>query len=166
MVYPIWKTTKEPANIAEETLSIFKQAVFLLHKNCFACFFSRWSIKNTKDMANEEAYDRHPGGRPKKPVKKESATGVRFSKSEYFIVKQKALKGGLKVTAYIRQMAVEGKVDAAMGEEERQSVRQLAGMANNLNQLAKKAHEEGLMKAMLLFSGFIEKLDQELKKIK
>lgn len=117
-------------------------------------------------MEKEEAYERHPGGRPKKPVRKESATGVRFSKAEYFIVKQKASKAGLKVTAYIRQMAVEGKVDAAMGEEERQSVRQLAGMANNLNQLARKAHEEGLMKAMLLFRGFIEKLDEEFKRIK
>lgn len=117
-------------------------------------------------MESEEVQERHPGGRPRKPVRKESATGVRFSKSEYFIVKQKALKAGLKVTAYIRQMAVEGKVDAAMGEEERQSVRQLAGMANNLNQLARKAHEEGLMRAMLLFRGFIEKLDEEFKRIK
>ena len=117
-------------------------------------------------MEKEETINKHPGGRPKKPVRKESATGVRFSKAEYFIVRQKALKAGLKVTAYIRQMAVEGKVNAAMSEEERQSVRQLAGMANNLNQLARKAHEEGLMKAMVMFRSFIEKLDGQFQKIK
>ena len=113
-----------------------------------------------------ETNNKHPGGRPKKPVKRESTTGVRFTKVEYFIVRQKASNARLKVTAYIRKMAVEGKVTAAMSEEERQFVRQLAGMANNLNQLTRKAHEEGLLKAMLLFRGFIENLDEQLKKIK
>jgi len=104
-------------------------------------------------MEKAETTGKHPGGRPKKTVRKESATGVRFTKAEYFIVRQKAARAGSKITAYIRQMAVEGKVTEAISEEDRQAVRQLAGMANNLNQLARKAHEEGLLTAMLLFRG-------------
>ncbi len=78
------------------------------------------------------------------PVKKESATGVRFTKSEYFIVKHKAEKAGLKISAYIRQMAINGRVMQRLNEEERQFVRQLVGFSNNLNQLTKKAHQAGI----------------------
>ena len=94
---------------------------------------------------------KHTGGRPKKPVKRETVTGVRFTKTEYYVVKQKASKAGLKVSIYIRQMALEGKIIARMSEEERHFVRQFSGMANNLNQLTKKAHQEGLLTAVLMF---------------
>ena len=79
------------------------------------------------------------GGRPKQDIKRESATGVRFTKAEYFIVQQKASKAGMKLTTFIREMALNGKVIAKISEEERQFVRQLIGISNNLNQLAKKA---------------------------
>jgi hypothetical protein len=95
-------------------------------------------------MVSEERQTKQKGGRPRKLVKKESATGVRFTKPEYFIVKHKAEKAGLKITAYIRQMAINGKVMQRLNEEERQFVRQLVGISNNLNQLTKKAHQAGI----------------------
>jgi Bacterial mobilisation protein (MobC) len=102
-------------------------------------------------MISEKEQFKHMGGRPKKPVKRETVTGVRFTKAEYYVVKQKAAKAGLKVSIYIRQMALQGKIIARMSEEERHFVRQLSGMANNLNQLTKKAHQEGLLTAVLMF---------------
>ena len=36
--------------------------------------------------------EKHSGGRPKKVVKRELVTGVRYTKAEYFILKQKANK--------------------------------------------------------------------------
>ncbi len=72
-------------------------------------------------MKSEEGQTKHSGGRPKKAVKKESITGVRFSAIEYFLVKQKASKAGLGITVYIRQMALDGEVVARMSEEERLS---------------------------------------------
>ncbi|MGI8634409.1 MAG: plasmid mobilization protein [Segetibacter sp.] len=89
------------------------------------------------------------GGRPKQAIKKDTVTGVRFSKLEYFVVKQKASRAGLGITVYIRQMAIHGQVVALMSEEEKHFVRELAGMSNNINQLTKKAHQEGLLKALL-----------------
>lgn len=53
-------------------------------------------------------------------MKKETVTGVRFSKVEYFLVKQKASKAGLGITVYIRQMALHGQVTSKMSEEDRQ----------------------------------------------
>jgi len=38
----------------------------------------------------EEERNRHYGGRPRKIVKREMASGIRFTIAEYFLVKQKA----------------------------------------------------------------------------
>ena len=117
-------------------------------------------------MATKESIKEHGGGRPRKPVRRESVTGVRFTKAEYFVVKQKAAMSGLGITVYIRQMALQGQVIARMNEEERQFVRQLVGMTNNMNQLTKKAHQEGLLIAMLFFENYRNQLDVLLQKLK
>ncbi len=101
------------------------------------------------------------GGRPTKVIKREAATGVRFTKAEYFIVKQKAKKAEMKITAYIRTMAVEGYVKARPHPADMQLEKQLVGMANNINQMTKLAHQKGLLSAMLFF----EKVKEELHHI-
>ena len=105
-------------------------------------------------------------GRPAKAVKKEIRAAVRFTKAEYFIIRQKANKAGITASCYIREIAINGNVKSRFNEEERQFVRQLIGMANNFNQVAKKAHEEGLLKAMLLFETYRQQVDDLLKSFK
>ncbi len=100
------------------------------------------------------------------PVKKESATGVRFTKSEYFIVKHKAEKAGLKISAYIRQMAINGRVMQRLNEEERQFVRQLVGVSNNLNQLTKKAHQTGIQSIQLNLEAYTNTINELLLQLK
>ncbi len=52
-----------------------------------------WSQKNiTEDMISGGTFIKHKNGRPKKMVRKEIFKNIRFSKTEYFIVKQKASK--------------------------------------------------------------------------
>jgi hypothetical protein len=116
-------------------------------------------------ITSEKRHIKRSGGRPEKAVKRESATGVRFTKAEYFIVRQKANKAGLKLTEYIRAMAVEGKVTAKLNEEEKNFFRQLIGMANNLNQLTKKAHQEGMLTAILHFEKHRKQMDQLLNQL-
>lgn len=118
-----------------------------------------------EEMISEEG-TKHGGGRPKKPVKKETVTGVRFSKVEYFLVKHKAEKAGLGITVYIRQMALTGQVISKMSEEDRQSVRQFVGVSNNLNQLTKMAHQQGLLTAILLFEKYRNQFDEFLQKMR
>jgi hypothetical protein len=56
-----------------------------------------------KEIVEEmEREKRKCGGRPKQIIKRESATGVRFTKAEYFIIQQKASRAGMKITTYIR----------------------------------------------------------------
>ena len=102
----------------------------------------------------------------KSRLKEKSSKGYDLPKAEYFIVKQKASKAGIRITSYIRQMALNGKIISRLNEEERQFVRQLIGMANNLNQLTKKGHQEGLLTAVLMFEKYKNLMDELLEKLK
>ena len=117
-------------------------------------------------MTSEETITTHSGGRPKKPVKRDIIKGIRFTKSEFFVVKQKAAKAGIGISSFIRQMAINGKIKPLLDEEERQFVRQLIGIANNLNQLTKKGHQEGFLTAVLMFEKYKNSIDELLEKLK
>jgi hypothetical protein len=117
-------------------------------------------------MKSEGEQNKHAGGRPKKPVKRETVTGVRLSKVEYFLVKRKAEKAGLGITVYIRQMALTGQVIGRMSEEDRKIIRQFVGISNNLNQLTKKAHEGGLLTAIMLFEKYRNTFDEFFEKMR
>ncbi|MGI8581193.1 MAG: plasmid mobilization protein [Chitinophagaceae bacterium] len=117
-------------------------------------------------MIKEETKIKHNGGRPRKQVKREIIKGVRFTKVEYYVIKQKASKSGMGSSLYIRQMALQGKVISLLNEEERQFVRQLIGIANNLNQLTKKGHQEGFLTAVLMFEKYRKLIDELLEKLK
>ena len=117
-------------------------------------------------MVKEETKIKHTGGRPKKQVKRDIVTGVRFTRVEYFAVKHRASKAGMKITLYIRQMALKGEVISRLTEEKRQFVRQLVGMANNINQLTKKGHQEGFLTAVMMFEKYRKMIDELLEKLK
>ena len=162
-----WKDAEEKAVIAQAPLMSFIVAsgVFVAQK-----LFARFCIpmvakEKPEEMKSEEGPTKHSGGRPKQPVKRETVTGVRFSKVEYFLVKRKAEKAGLGITVYIREMALNGQAIERMSEEDRQIVRQFVGISNNLNQLTKKAHQEGLLTAVMLFEKYRNKFDEFLEKM-
>jgi hypothetical protein len=106
------------------------------------------------------------GGRPKKPVIRERTTGIRFSKTEHFIVQEKAKKAGLRLTSYIRQSAIEAKVQTRLTQDEQGFVRQLIGFSNNINQIARACHQEGVLKGFQYFEWIGTRIDQILKKLK
>jgi hypothetical protein len=93
------------------------------------------------------------GGRPPKKLKRELRVTVRFTKLEHYIVQQKANNAGMKFSEFIRPAAIYGKVIARQTEEERNFTRQLIGMANNFNQMAKVANREGMSSIRLLLEG-------------
>jgi hypothetical protein len=104
-------------------------------------------------------------GRPAKTIRKDVRACIRFSKMEYFIIRQKASKAGLKASAYLRDIAINGEVKLRISEEERQFIRQLIGMSNNLNQLTKNSYKEGMLKTVLYFETYRNALDVLLKKL-
>jgi hypothetical protein len=107
-----------------------------------------------------------PPGRPRKAVKKEITIGIRFSRIEHFVIKEKSSIAGVKPSEYIRRITLAGIVKARITDEDRHLVRQLVGMANNLNQLTKLANQQGLMRIVLHFEEYRNKIDGLLKALK
>ena len=105
-------------------------------------------------------------GRPLKTVKRDIRAAVRFGKTEYFIVQTKAGKAGLKVSTYIREVAINEQVKSRLSEEDRQIARKLAGFSNNINQLAKTAHKEGMLSAMQYFETLKVFIDELLNRFR
>jgi len=149
---------------------VFVEQKLLGAKHTLA-FCSRWSQKEIqkhlkmKCMKAEEG-KRKLAGRPAKDVKKVINASVRFSRSEYFIVKEKAATNGLSVSNYIRQAVIYPAVKPRLTDEEQHFARQIVGMANNLNQMAKACHQEGLLQSMVLFESYRRRLNEILKKLK
>lgn len=106
------------------------------------------------------------GGRPLQSLKKDIKISVRFNRQEYFILKEKAISAGIKPSAYIRQVVIKTKITSRISIEEMQLFRQLAGMAVNINQVARVCHREGLFEAMQYFELYRKQLDGVMQKLK
>ena len=98
-------------------------------------------------------------GRPTQPIKREKAMGVRLTGSERFIITQKAKRAGMTLTAYLRHMAIHGKLIERLNEEDRQNVRKLIQMTNEIHKLVVLADKEGMLKAIFKFEGLRHRID-------
>lgn len=68
---------------------------------------------------------------------------VRLKNEQYQIAQENCRKSGRKLSDYWRHALLNAKVTAIATPEDMAILRQIGGMANNLNQLAKKANEAG-----------------------
>ena len=137
--------------------------VFVAQKR-FRLLFS--PVGRKKENILMESKQSGKAGRPKQAIKRESATGVRFTKAEYFIVKTKATKANYRLTEYIRTMAVEGRVVARFSQEEKDSIRKLVGMANNLNQITRLAQRDRLLSVVFEMEKIRQDIDQILERFR
>ena len=89
------------------------------------------------------------GGRPKLAVtdkKKYTLPPVHLDTRKYFLVKAQAKQAGLSLTEFQRQKVLTGQVVERISAEQMELYRQLAGMGNNMNQLAHQANKYGYYK--------------------
>jgi hypothetical protein len=86
-----------------------------------------------------------PGrGRPAKEEKKLSRSiNLKLTEDDYKAIAQKAASVGMKPTQYTRQMVLDGSIKSRYTKEELDLRRKIAGMANNLNQLTRRANKDG-----------------------
>ena len=83
-------------------------------------------------------------GRPKKEkVRLSTSINLKLTESDFKTVKEKAEKLGMKATQYAREMTLKGGIKSRFTLEELDLIRKLAGMANNLNQIARQANKTG-----------------------
>ena len=107
--------------------------------------------------------NRNKGGRPK-AVKGKARTktiSTRLTLAERKTVMKRIADAGKKPSHFLRELLLQGKVVAARTQEDRQQIRMLEGGCNNLNQLAKLAHQQGFPRT----KGKITALLDEFNKI-
>ncbi len=89
--------------------------------------------------------NRNKGGRPKKgiAVKKKYKVTIKMDTSDYYMLKAKAKISGRNTSEYLRSLIGSSSVVERLSTEHTEYIRQLCGMANNLNQIAKKVNTLG-----------------------
>jgi len=113
----------------------------------------------------ENKEKKNKGGRPVKKIKREYSIGFYASLKEKTIIQEKSSKAGARVADYVRELAVNGKVRKRDTPEQIQLYKDIRGAVNNLNQLTKEAHKEGLsglqtklVKTLNELNGLLERL--------
>ena len=69
---------------------------------------------------------------------------IRVNEEEHRILKKKSKQCNLSMAAFLRQLGLEKEVKTKLNTEELELYRNLVGIGNNLNQLTKKIHQEGV----------------------
>jgi hypothetical protein len=72
------------------------------------------------------------------------AVTVKFSKIDYETLRTRSRKANRRLAEYIRESALQSEVVQPRTEADLKEYRTFVGMANNLNQLAKRSHQEGI----------------------
>ena len=97
-------------------------------------------------MNNKKIKKPKPRGRPQVSTLKRltKSVTVKFSKPDYEKLRHRSKNANRTLAEYIRYAAFDARIVAKHSTEDAAIIRNLTGMANNLNQLTRKAHREGV----------------------
>jgi hypothetical protein len=111
--------------------------------------------------------NQNKNGRPKKDEadRKKYKLTVKMETKEYFSFRAKVRSAGLTQSEYIRRCIVKSEVKQRLTSEHLGYIRQLAGMANNINQIARKANGAGYAEVHPEWVQSIKSLDNLIKRI-
>ena len=84
------------------------------------------------------------GRPPKKRIEKyHRVVSTKLTELQYYAIRKRAVQAGIPLSNYIRQAVIRGEIIPRLTRQDAEVIRQLAGEANNLNQLARKANAGG-----------------------
>ena len=97
---------------------------------------------NSANMKKQQ----HKGGRPTLPQarRRSKSITVKFSKIDYETLRIRSRKANKRLAEYIRETALQTEMPTAHTTVDAGVFRNLAGVANNLNQLTKLSHQMSL----------------------
>ena len=108
------------------------------------------------------------GGRPVKEVteKLKYRVTVKMATEDYYLLKSKVKSAGVSTSEFIRVCITEGGVKERLSKEHGDLIRKLCGMANNLNQLARKANAEGYTSVFVTCRTLMIEIDNLVNRIR
>lgn len=107
------------------------------------------------------------GGRPKaaKGKARTKTISTRLTLAEWKTVMKRMTDAGKKPSHFLRELLLYGKVVAARTQEDRKQIRMLEGGCNNLNQLAKLAHQQGFPKTKSRIMDLLDEFNRLIARI-
>lgn len=126
------------------------------------------SEKRKNDVMGNGRERANKGGRPVKGVteKLKYRVTVKMATEDYYLLKVKAKSAGVSASEFIRGCITQGEVKERLSKEHGDLIRKLCGMANNLNQLARKANAEGYASVFLPCRTLMIEIDNLVNRIR
>lgn len=84
---------------------------------------------------------------------------------EYYYLKSQASEAAMPINDYVRCSIRNSEIRQRLTPELNRYIRELSGMANNMNQLAKKANQSGFTTVSFECSVIMEMIDDTIKRI-
>ena len=125
------------------------------------------NTQSPKTSASRPDYMPNKSGRPKKPLDKrrDHVVKVGFDRLNYTKLKQLQQREGKSLSELVYEFAVNGYVKEALPQDIVKDIRALAGMANNLNQLAHEAHIVGYNEVYSRDKELARRIDRLLQRL-
>ena len=104
------------------------------------------------------------GGRPKLniSVKRKYRVSVNLCTEDFYPLKSKANDAGVSLSEFARLAIIGCEIRERLTPEQMDCIRKISGMANNLNQIARKANAAGYTNARAEYLYLADKIDNEL----
>jgi hypothetical protein len=104
------------------------------------------------------------GGRPRlNPAEKlKYRVAVKLCTKDFYDLKAKATAAGMTPTEVARLAIVGCKIRQRLSAEQMDCIRKIAGMGNNLNQIARRANVEGYVNSRSEYLNLADKIDKVL----
>ena len=117
--------------------------------------------KSNRENMNDKKKNR-PRGRPRVSgvCKLSKAVTVKFSKIDYERLCRRSRQANLTLAEFLRTSAFETTITARHSAEETAFIRNLTGMANNLNQLTRLSHQAGFHRTQKTVTELLQKLKE------
>jgi len=111
-------------------------------------------------MNNKKIKKPKPRGRPQVSTLKRltKSVTVKFSKPDYEMLRHRSKNTNRTLAEYIRDSVFDARIVAKHSAEDAAIIRNLTGMANNLNQLTKLSHQTGFYRTKIVVRAVIADL--------
>lgn len=123
---------------------------------------------NSEKRKNDVQGRANKGGRPVKGAteKLKYRITVKMATEDCYLLKSKSKSAGVSASEFIRGCVKNGGVKERLSKEHSDLIRKLCGMANNLNQLARKANAEGYVSVFLPCRTLMIEIDNLVNRIR
>lgn len=103
------------------------------------------------------------GGRPQLEQAKSCRITGTFTEQELGLIKTKAHALGITRSEYVSMMANKGKIVDTFSSSQKDLIRKLIGLNNNINQIAKLAHTAGINSMVLQADEVLREINTLIK---